>query len=269
MFLRTGKFKEASNMNYALMISNKVGERLLLVERTQDWTQEQEYSAYNECLAQVLAEEEGRAWAEGNIRVGDYILLIDSDTRAPVDYLLDAASEMEQSPKCAILQYFSGVMQVTESFLKNGITFFTNLIYMAIRYTVANGDVSRFVGHNAILRWSALQEVSFEDEDGYEKFWSESHVSKDFDMSLRLQCAGYMIRLGGYTGDCFKNGVSLTVYDELNHWEKYAYGCNELLFHTFRFRITRGPFTPLFRRFLTSNIRFTSKLTMPSVQHGS
>jgi len=45
-----------------------------------------------------------------------------------------------------------------------------------------------------------LQAVSCVDEDGYEKFWSESHVSEDFDMSLRLQYAGYIIRLGAYTG---------------------------------------------------------------------
>jgi hypothetical protein len=83
-------------------------------------------------------------------------------------------------------------------------------------------------------------------------------------MSLRLQCAGYIIRLGAYTGDGFKEGVSLTVYDELARWEKYAYGCNELLFHPFRFWITRGPFTKLFRQFLTSNIRFTSKITILS-----
>jgi hypothetical protein len=57
-------------------------------------------------------------------------------------------------------------------------------------------------------------------------------------------------------------GVSLTVYDELNRWEKYAYGCNELLFHPFRFWITRGPFTPLFRKFLASNIHLSSKLTI-------
>ncbi|KAE8454018.1 hypothetical protein EG329_007794 [Mollisiaceae sp. DMI_Dod_QoI] len=261
-FLRRGKFKKASNMNYALMVSNKVEDRLLLVQRHSNWTQEDEYAAYEQCLAEVLTGEEGRAWAEGNIRVGDYILLIDSDTRVPVDCLLDAASEMEQSPQVGILQYSSGVMQVTDSFFENGITFFTNLIYTAICYTVANGDVSPFVGHNAILRWSALQEVSYEDEDGYEKFWSESHVSEDFDMSLRLQVAGYIIRLGSYTGEGFKEGVSLTVYDELNRWEKYAYGCNELLFHPFRFWVTRGPFTPLFRKFLTSNIRFTSKITI-------
>jgi hypothetical protein len=119
-FVRKGKFKKASNMNYALMVSNKVEESLLLVERSPNWTQEDEYGAYDHCLAQVLTEEEGRAWAEGNIRVGDYILLIDSDTRVPVDCLLDAASEMEQSPEVGILQYSSGVMQVTDSFFENG-----------------------------------------------------------------------------------------------------------------------------------------------------
>jgi hypothetical protein len=119
-FVRKGKFKKASNMNYALMVSNKVEDKLLLVERTSDWTQEDEYAAYDQCLAQVLTEEEGHAWAEGNIRVGDYILLIDSDTRVPVDCLLDAASEMEQSPEVGILQYSSGVMQVTDSFFENG-----------------------------------------------------------------------------------------------------------------------------------------------------
>jgi hypothetical protein len=99
------------------------------------------------------------------------------------------------------------------------------------------------------------------DEDGYEKFWSESHVSEDFDMSLRLQCIGYRIRLGAYQGDGFKEGVSLNVYDELARWEKYAYGCNELLFHPMRFWLVRGPFTPLFRRFVASNIPIHAKLT--------
>lgn len=120
------------------------------------------------------------------------------------------------------------------------------------------------MGHNAILRWSALQEVVYTDEDGYEKFWSESHVSEDFDMALRLQCLGYTIRFGAYTGDGFKEGVSLTVYDELARWEKYAYGCNELLFHPIRYWLVRGPFTPLFRRFITSNMRVTSKITILS-----
>jgi cellulose synthase/poly-beta-1,6-N-acetylglucosamine synthase-like glycosyltransferase len=189
---------------------------------------------------------------------------VDSDTRVPIDCLLDAASEMEHSPNVGILQFSSGVMQVVNNYFENGITFFTNLIYTAINYTVANGDVAPFVGHNAILRWSAIQQVSYMDEDGYEKFWSESHVSEDFDMSLRLQCHGYIIRLATWANGGFREGVSLTVYDELARWEKYAYGCNELLFHPIRQWIYKGPFTVLFRRFLFSNIRFTSKITIIS-----
>lgn len=262
-FLRRGKFKKASNMNFALMISCKVEEELEKVQRGPEWTQHDEAQAYEHALKEVL-EKDGRAWADGNIRVGDYILIIDSDTRVPADCLLDAVSEMEQSPDVGIMQFSSGVMQVVHTYFENGITFFTNLIYSAIRYTVSNGDVAPFVGHNAILRWSAIQQVSYEDEDGYEKFWSESHVSEDFDMSLRLQCAGYIIRLAAWAGEGFKEGVSLTVYDELARWEKYAYGCNELLFHPIRKWLWKGPFTPLFRRFLFSNIRFTSKITVIS-----
>lgn len=262
-FQRKGKFKKASNMNFALMISCKVEERLQAINRPLEWSQHDEAQAYEQALKDVL-EEDGRAWADGNIRVGDYILLIDSDTRVPADCFLDAVSEMEQSPDVGIMQFSSGVMQVVHTYFENGITFFTNLIYSAIRYTVSNGDVAPFVGHNAILRWSAIQQVSYQDEDGYDKFWSESHVSEDFDMSLRLQCNGYIIRLAAWAGEGFKEGVSLTVYDELARWEKYAYGCNELLFHPIRTWLWRGPFTPLFRRFLFSNIRFTSKITVVS-----
>lgn len=262
-FRRKGKFKKASNMNFGLMISCKVEDKLALINRGPEWSQSDEALAYERALKEVL-EEDGRAWADGNIRIGDYILIIDSDTRVPSDCLLDAVSEMEQSPDVGIMQFSSGVMQVVHTYFENGITFFTNLIYSAIRYTVSNGDVAPFVGHNAILRWSAIQQVSFFDEDGYEKFWSESHVSEDFDMSLRLQCSGYIIRLAAWAGEGFKEGVSLTVYDELARWEKYAYGCNELLFHPIRMWIWKGPFTPLFRRFLFSNIRFTSKVTVIS-----
>lgn len=279
-FIRKGKFKKASNMNFGLMVSNNVETKLAEVQRHAQWSQYDEAVEYDRCLREVL-EEHGRAWADGNVRIGDYILIIDSDTRVPVDCLLDACSEMDQSPEVGIMQFSSGVMNVTDSFFENGITFFTNLIYTAIRYTVSNGDVAPFVGHNAILRWSAIQQIGYFDEDGYEKFWSESHVSEDFEMSLKLQCNGYIIRLAAWAGDGFKEGVSLTVYDELARWEKYAYGCNELLFEPIRTWLWRGyvdtfpaeasftdvtcrPFTPLFRKFLFSNIRFTSKVTIIS-----
>ena len=62
-------------MNYSLMISNRVEEKLLQVQRDRDWDQQKEKEAYELCLTEVLGEEQGRALADGNIRVGDYILL--------------------------------------------------------------------------------------------------------------------------------------------------------------------------------------------------
>ena len=56
------------------------------------WTEEDEKEIYDEALAQALEESNGIAWAAGNIRIGELILIIDSDTRVPEDCFLDAAS---------------------------------------------------------------------------------------------------------------------------------------------------------------------------------
>jgi membrane glycosyltransferase len=112
------------------------------------------------------------------------------------------------------------------------VAYFTNVVYTAIKYGVGSGDVSPFVGHNAFLRWKALQSIEFVDpKDRQTKWWSDAHVSEDFDISLRLQMQGMVVRLATYHNGGFKEGVSLTLYDELTRWEKYAYGCNELVFH--------------------------------------
>jgi hypothetical protein len=73
-FIRKGKFKKASNMNYGLMLSNKLEEKLEKVDREEDWNQLDEAREYERALREVL-QENGRAWIDGNIRVGDYILL--------------------------------------------------------------------------------------------------------------------------------------------------------------------------------------------------
>ena len=262
VFLRAGKFKKASNMNYALSVSARVEEKLAKIHRPQSWAQDDEAEAYKLQLQEVIEEDSGKTWADGNIRIGDYILIIDSDTRVPSDCFLDAVSEMEQCPQVAIIQFSSGVMNVTTSFFERGITFFTHLIYTAIAFAVASGDVAPFVGHNAVLRWSAVQDVAFSEEGKHDWYWSEETVSEDFDMALRLQSAGYLIRYANYMGEGFKEGVSLTVYDELARWEKYAYGCSELIFHQLRHWPTRGPFTKLFRNFISSGMPLASKFTI-------
>lgn len=110
--------------------------------------------------------------------------------------------------------------------------------------------VAPFVGHNAFLRWSALQECAQPDpEDGVSRIWyvyplsplrlsgiylailtlslrSESHVSEDFQIALTLQSKGWMLRWATYSNQEFEEGVSLSAIDELSRWSKYSFGCS-------------------------------------------
>jgi hypothetical protein len=269
-FLRKGHFKKASNMNYCLDFSLRVEDELLrLITETcqrrgctqDELTIEEEDDLYEKARDAMVEQDGGKTWAGGNVRLGEVILIVDSDTRVPEDCLLYGALEMIESPEVALLQHASGIMQVVNNVFENGITYFTDLVYTSIHFAVGNGDCAPFVGHNTFIRWKAIQSIAFED-NGQTKFWSEDHVSEDFDVSLRLQINGFVVRLATYHDGGFKEGVSLTVYDELARWEKYSYGCNELVFHPLVKWPTKGPITPLFRKFLFSPIKVTSKVTI-------
>ncbi|KAK2594926.1 hypothetical protein QQS21_007374 [Conoideocrella luteorostrata] len=267
-FVRKGKFKKASNMNFALNISQQVeaymqeyADERFANKETDLITDEEEEEMYQNALTKVL-QDEPLAWADGDIRVGEVILIVDCDTRVPEDCLLFGAAEMFLSPEVAIVQHSTGVMQITRDYFENGITYFTNLIYSSIRFCIGSGEVAPFVGHNAFIRWQAIQDVGVAEETGYIPYWSESHVSEDFDIALRLQMAGNIIRVADYHDNAFKEGVSLTIYDEINRWQKYAYGVNEMIFHPFHRWIFKGPFTPLFYTYLNSNIVLSSKLSI-------
>src|SRR5271165_3814899 len=63
IFVRKGKFKKASNMNYALMVSNKVEDKLANISRHPAWTRDNEDETYRQCFDEVLQELNGKAWA--------------------------------------------------------------------------------------------------------------------------------------------------------------------------------------------------------------
>ncbi|KAF5344836.1 hypothetical protein D9757_014091 [Collybiopsis confluens] len=168
-----------------------------------------------------------KPWAANGkaMRIGEFILLVDSDTIVPEDCLRDAAREMAASPSVAIIQHESDVMQVANHYFENGIAYFTRRINRCISMACANGEIAPFVGHNAFLRWKAIQDASFIDNADKNKItqvkmWSESNVSEDFDMALRLLGRGYDIRWATYSNGGFKEGVSLTVDDELKQMAK-------------------------------------------------
>lgn len=89
-FIRAGKFKKASNMNYCLTFSLKVEDELLRLmseksERegrsTQNFSIDEEGCLYDQALQTMIEADEGKTLAEGNVRMGDIILIVDCDTR--------------------------------------------------------------------------------------------------------------------------------------------------------------------------------------------
>ncbi|KAI0357210.1 hypothetical protein OH77DRAFT_142459 [Trametes cingulata] len=271
-YKRAGRFKKASNMNYGLALSLKLEKHLLALEAegAQDTPDECLEDRALKMAIEETYEESGNRWrpwaANGkSLRVGEIILIVDSDTIVPEDCLRDAARELAECPEVAIIQHESDVMQVAHHYFENGIAHFTRRINKCISMGCANGEVAPFVGHNAFLRWSALQDAAFIDEaDGKKKIWSESNVSEDFDMALRLQLKGYIIRWATYSEGGFKEGVSLTCDDELNRWQKYSYGCNELIFNPLIHWWRLGPINKQLRTFIWSSAPVHYKISMMS-----
>ncbi|KAJ7082932.1 glycosyl transferase family group 2-domain-containing protein [Mycena belliarum] len=271
-FVRKGKFKKASNMNYGLALSLKLEKHLAALEAagvTEDDGECLEDKAMHLAVEEMY-EESGRRhrpWACNgkSLRMGEIVLIIDSDTIVPEDCFRDAAREMYESPDVAIIQHESDVMQVAHHYFENGITHFTRRINKCISYGCANGEVAPFVGHNAFLRWSAVQDAAFFDpDDGKRKQWSESNVSEDFDLALRLLLGGYTLRWATYSEGGFKEGVSLTVQDELARWQKYAYGCDEIIFNPLIRWWRSGPISAQLRGFVWSIAPVHYKIGMMS-----
>ncbi|KAF8577758.1 hypothetical protein K439DRAFT_1639454 [Ramaria rubella] len=272
-FKRAGRFKKASNMNFGLSLSRRMEELVLQLEQdpsrnpfTED-DPDAELELEERALRMAVEETNGEAWAAGGraLRVGEIILLVDSDTLVPEDCFRDAARELGECPEVAIIQHESDVMQVAHHYFENGVAYFTRRINHCISAATANGEIAPFMGHNAFLRWTAVQDAAFVDPvDGKTKFWSEAHVSEDFDMSLRLQLKGYVIRWATYSNGGFKEGVSLTCDDELNRWMKYAYGCSELLFNPIHKWLFKTPITKQIHHFVWSSVPLHYKISMLS-----
>lgn len=79
------------------------------------------------------------------------------------------------------------------------MAFFTTTIYNAIMLSVSGGDISPLVGHNAFLRWEYMKQCAFQSEDGQTKYWSDAHVSEDFDIAIRFQVNMQLFALSSLT----------------------------------------------------------------------
>ena len=88
--MRAGQFKKASNMNYAVNFSNLVEDEFLRLIRERiettgcsedDIVGVVENMLYKQAMDKTLKKDGGKTWAAGNLRMGEIILIVDSDTR--------------------------------------------------------------------------------------------------------------------------------------------------------------------------------------------
>jgi hypothetical protein len=78
------------------------------------------------------------------------------------------------------------------------------------------------------------------------------------------QLKGYIVRWATYSKGGFKEGVSLTIEDELNRWQKYSYGCSEIIFNPLISWWRLGPITKQLRDFTWSPSPLHYKIGMMS-----
>jgi hypothetical protein len=135
-------------MNYCLDFSIRVEDELLrLIAEYEGYHTEEDISItkenelYSIAMETIISRDEGRTWAGGNVRLGEFILLVDCDSKVvsysndqnlycrvkihfqPVDCLQYGALEMIESPEVAIIQHASGVMQVVHNLFENASKF--------------------------------------------------------------------------------------------------------------------------------------------------
>ncbi|VBB18155.1 hypothetical protein YASMINEVIRUS_618 [Yasminevirus sp. GU-2018] len=231
---RNGRFKKASNLNFGL--------RLLFKSRRR-----------NRHTSYIM---------ENKIKVGKYILLLDSDSKIPNDIFDKVLREMKICQEVGAIQCLTVPMYVQHDYWEYGIGRFTDHIYrQAFTLSTSSGNPAPLVGHNLFIRTSALKKVSWRDETTRKRyFWSEEHVSEDFDFSMRLQAEGFVTRYITYCGEGFMEGVSLDVLEEISRLKKYSYGTSEIMFNPIRYWLSKGIFGNVFKRYIFSkNISLSAK----------
>ena len=72
-----------------------------------------QYEALQEVRLRTLAQTPDQAFlAGGDVRIGEYILLVDSDTRVPEHCILPTVTELMNSPEVAFTQHYTTPLQV-------------------------------------------------------------------------------------------------------------------------------------------------------------
>ncbi|SPO41429.1 uncharacterized protein PSFLO_06911 [Pseudozyma flocculosa] len=236
--------RKAASLNFAMRIGTAY-EQGLASDPNQD---------ADDVLQRVLAQVHPEAQGEGNVRLGDLILVVDSNSRIPPGSLLPSAWEMLASPDVAILQHCPApLLSGAPGFFERSVAYLERCNKFITSWQSAVGEVAPFLGHSAFIRRSALDELVDADSGSGGQPWSQDATAEDLNLALRLLLRGWITRWATHADDGFLRGVSLSYHDEVDRWKQRYVGMVQLFVHPLYRWPLRGPVPSLTLKVMASS----------------
>jgi cellulose synthase/poly-beta-1,6-N-acetylglucosamine synthase-like glycosyltransferase len=283
---RRGKFKKASNCNSHLRLV--WGAEQLVDGENMSWKEALHHESHNS--------DGSRYVMFGNtVSIGHLILINDADARMAESVIFKTVPEFLNDPSLGFTQHATKTMddQRGESFYINMLQVYTDALYQG-HFLLSSilGCHPPLVGHSIILRSEAVKQIGRTrtlrltqrwlnniglpflpidqvgnnnlQNSGATEFWSECHVSEDFELMIHLYNLGFNGRYIAYPDCEFQEGITRTFDEEAGRHRKFALGAHELMFNPFNSWLGQGVFSPLFRTFLGGDIPSYYKVFLTS-----
>jgi len=230
---RRGKFKKASNINT----------HLRLVFGAQQITEESGKN-FDDSLLEVAHNDDGSRdiMFGNNVVIGDLIIINDADARMSAPVIMKTVPEFLNDKRLGFTQHSTKTLddQRGESCYLNLIEVYTDMLYQG-HFLLSSiiGCHPPLVGHSIFLRTQAVRQcgrmrmlrkaqrwlnniglpfigvdnVGFSNlqSENRTEYWSESHVSEDFELMIHLYNIGYTGRYIAFPDCEFQEGVSTLV----------------------------------------------------------
>jgi cellulose synthase/poly-beta-1,6-N-acetylglucosamine synthase-like glycosyltransferase len=229
---RAGRFRKASNLNYALRLADSLEPSEPLSE---------EHARFRTSLS---ARARALGISRGDVRVGEFIVQLDKDSVMAPDVIVATIPEFLADPTLGYTQH-STYPTNEDRYFSAMMGWFTRLLFdLAIRSKcLISGSLVPMLGHNLILRRADLFRAGG---------WHEHSVCEDLELMMRLHTMGQHGKYVCYPGQDFGEAVTRVYTEELEKFRRYAFGAAEAVINPITEWERRGIVKPSWRRFCRS-----------------
>lgn len=243
---RRGKFKKAGNLNSHLRLVWGAEQ----VAASRDLTMD-------EALYNIAHNDDGSrdVMFGNNINIGHLIVVNDADARMSESVIFKTVPEFLNDKFLGFTQHATKTLneQRGESYYCNMLSAYTDALYQG-HFLLSSilGCHPPLVGHSIFLRSESIKQtgrirtlrktqrwlnqiglpflsidqvgLSNLQDHGSTEFWSESHVSEDFELMIHLYNLGFNGGYVAYPGCEFQEGITRTFDEEAGRHRKFALG---------------------------------------------